>query len=86
MAKLKTVIVKFSALVGTASQSEKIRKLVGNNVIKVQQLFPGEKEEDLASLFEVVLDEKSSVESVLSTLCNDESIEYAHTPEERQPI
>lgn len=85
MEESKTVIVKFRASGDPSAQSRKIRELVGKNVVTALQLFPGESEEELASLFEVVLEKSASVDKAVSSLQEDPQIEYAHPPAPRHP-
>ena len=82
----KTLIVKFRSRNDPTVQSARIRRLVGADVIEASQLFPGESEDELASLFEVVLKSGSAVVRALSSLSEEEQFEYAHPPAERGPL
>jgi hypothetical protein len=66
------------------SRAKRIMRLVGPGlVVDARPLFPEEKEDDLASLYEVVLDNSASVEDALASLNKSSAVEYAHTPQER---
>ena len=50
---------------------------------EARPLFPDEQEEDLASLYELILKNSASVEDALASLNGSSDVEYGHTPEER---
>ena len=85
MAQAHTIIVKLRDGKNAADQSPKIRNLLGSNLVRVvRPLFPGE--EELASVFEVILKEHASVERALASLNDAQDVEYAHAPQERRPL
>lgn len=87
MSASNTVIVKFLAAGDPAALSAKICELVGNHRVKqAHQLFPGESDEELASMFEVALEDTVSVAEAVGALRRDDQIEYAHTPQSRRPL
>jgi hypothetical protein len=87
MTQANTIIVKLRDGKNAATQSRKIRNLVGNDLVRdARPLFPGEEEEKLASLYEVILKKNASVERALASLNEAHEVEYAHTPQERQPL
>jgi hypothetical protein len=85
MSVSNTVIVKFVGAGNAAAQLERIRKVVGRERVKdARQLFPGDEEQNLASLFEVELDDSVSLNQALAALNSDEDVEYAHLPQSRK--
>lgn len=95
MAEPKTIIVKLRDEPRTGnrrpkqqdvgSRAKRIMRLVGPGlVVHARPLFPEEKEDSLASLYEVVLNNAASVEDALASLNKSSAIEYAHTPQQRQ--
>jgi hypothetical protein len=86
MARPKTLIVKFRARTARARRAETVRALVGDDLEAVRPLFPDDPEEELASLFEVVLKDSASLDRVQGALAGAEQIEYAHSPAERRPL
>jgi hypothetical protein len=86
MAKSKTIIVKLRRQPrDVAARMNRIFRLVGpDSVSEARPLFPDEKEEDLASLYEVTLNRSASVDEALASLKQAADVEYAHTPKERR--
>jgi hypothetical protein len=90
----KTIIVKLRDEPRTGNQrpkhqdvgsrAKRIVHLVGPGlVVDARPLFPEEKEDSLASLYEVVLINSASVEDALANLNKSSAVEYAHTPQQR---
>jgi hypothetical protein len=85
MTTSNVVIVKFVHSGEPSIQSERICKLVGRDQVKdARQLFPGDAEEDLASLYEIILDDTVPLNQALTSLNSDEQVEYAHVPQARR--
>ncbi len=80
----KILMVKFARSGDPAKQQEKIRRLVGENSVRnADQLFPDDSDDELATLFEVVLSEGASLDQAKASLDGDDDVEYAHEPVER---
>jgi hypothetical protein len=87
MPQTDTIIVKLRDGKDSEARSRRIRKLFGNDFIRdAHPLFPGEEEEGLASLYEVVLKSNASVEQALAYLNKVREVEYAHIPQDRKPL
>ncbi len=77
----KVLMVKFVHGGNPAQQRARIRQLVGEDSLEdASQVFPNDPDEELATLFEVVLNESTSVEEAKASLDQDEEIEYTHEP------
>ncbi len=86
MAAPKVLMVKFRAPEDPDVRGEKVRELVGEDTVEeIHQLFPEEPEDDLASVFEVVLGAATSVDEAKASLDLDEEVEYTHEPATRGP-
>lgn len=85
MSRGKTIIVKFRSAGDPRAQLDKIRLLIGSVLERVGPLFPEDKSDELATLYEVVLTAEASVKNAISTLAQDPQIEYAHEPSPRRP-
>jgi hypothetical protein len=87
MADRKVLMVKFARGGDPAEQRERIRKLVGESSVEdASQVFPDDSDEELATLFEVVLSERASVEEAKASLDGDQEIEYTHEPAEKKGL
>jgi len=83
---LHKCIVKFrSASSPVQAKTARIESLLGGVFRRAAQLFPGETEEELATVYEVELDVTGPVSEVLDSLSAADDIEYAHEPEPRRP-
>lgn len=80
------LIVKFrSAGSPVQAKAARIESLLGGRPCRARQLFPGESEEELATLYEVELDATGPVSELLESLSLADDIEYAHEPGPRFP-
>ena len=86
MAKSKTIILKLRRPPrDVAARMRQIVRLVGpDTVSEARPLFPDEKEEDLASIYELTLNGSASIDEALASLNHAPDVEYAHTPQERR--
>lgn len=85
MADSPVVMVKFRRADDPARQQAVLREHLGRRLVRVRQLFPGDAEEALATIFEVVVRDGGSLGPLLASLQGDERVEYAHEPAERRP-
>jgi hypothetical protein len=88
MATEKTLIVKLTGDAEVDSGPTLIRSILralGDRAVhRIEPVFPGETEADLATLFNVTLDRSMPPERALEALRGNRRIEYAHTPQQRK--
>ena len=83
------LIIKFSA--GALDQKFNAKSFLNNVVGKstfeeVKQLFPGEADQDLGSIYIAKIIDKSKISEVIDSLNNETKIDYAHAPSIRNPF
>ncbi|UCG58621.1 MAG: hypothetical protein JSU70_03735 [Phycisphaerales bacterium] len=86
MTQPRVVMVKFARASSCPEQRSRISTLVGDDLLTAEQLFPGETDPQLATLWEVQLKGDASIQQVMENLHGDKDIEYAHEPEERRGL
>jgi hypothetical protein len=63
-----------------------IRRILGAKAVRhVEPLFPDDPDPALAGLYTVALDPAVSAAEAIAALQKDGHVEYAHTPQPRQP-
>jgi hypothetical protein len=77
--------VKFRRKAAQSKRCAELEGLLGADLEAAEPLFQGEKEPDLASLFQVTLRPRAKIREVVERLQCDERVEYAHEPAERAP-
>lgn len=83
MAAQPVVVVKFRRKAAQTKRCAELEGLVGADLQAAEPLFPGEKEPELASLFQLTLRPRAKVSDVVGRLQRDKRVEYAHQPAER---
>ena len=86
MADSPVVMVKFRRAEDPTVQEAFLRKQLGKRLIHARQVFPGDAEEDLATLFEVVVRDGRQLAQLIARLESDEKVEYAHEPPGPKPM
>jgi hypothetical protein len=82
---MATLIVRLTNETPTENGPTLIRSILGEDSVKeIEQLFPGDEQRDLASLFNVTLGSAASMASAIAKLSKHRQIEYAHAPQERK--
>jgi hypothetical protein len=84
---MRTVIVKLKNAVPPKRGLARIRALVGSkDLAAVQQLFPGDREPETASILELRVHDSVAIDEVLAKIRDAGEVEYAHVPSERKPV
>ena len=87
MASLETIIIKFKTTGFPSGQkaTEHLNKIAGEPYFtNVEQLFPGEAEKELASIYVATLTTTTKITELIEQLNKAPDIEYAHLPSERK--
>ena len=75
----KRIIVKFKE---RGDHEETLRTLLAGRLREINQIFPGDEEPSLATLYEVVVTGTAFI--AIKLLTSNPSVEYAHEPSERK--
>lgn len=79
-----TLIVKLRNRIPSGEGPMLIRSILDSATVDtIQPLFPGDPEAELATLFEVTLRPRASVDGAIAALKKHPRIQYAHSPQER---
>jgi hypothetical protein len=79
------VIVKFRRAAEASGRCARLARLLGEDLLGAEPLFPDERDPELASLFQLTLRGQTSVARVIGSLAADREVEYAHEPAQREP-
>ena len=81
----KTLMVKFANGADPAIHTNRLTELIGPKHLKqAEQLFPGDLDEQLASIYQVTLSSRASLVETVAVLQEQDEIEYAHEPAPRE--
>jgi hypothetical protein len=83
MAKTLVVIIKFRAKTSESVRTEHLRAVIGNDLVRLEPVFPDSDEPDLETLVAAHVRGKAKLPQILAELEKDETVEYAHEPPER---
>ncbi len=85
MSSQPTIMVKFVDCRDLSERQRQIQKWVGNDLLDASPLFPDADDAELSTLFEIRLKDGSERELIIERLSQQDEVQYAHRPAEREP-
>lgn len=85
MSDRPAIMLKFGAAGDESTRKRAIQKWVGKDLVDTRQLFPETDDAELSTLFEIYLKDAKRAKSIVKKLEQQDEVEYAHEPADREP-